>query len=118
MKPILFLTCVFLFMAAAARECQAQNAAIYICTLERPSGTLTNVQLQLLANKTCTIIGLGGPASGVPPQAGTWDQKQLVRTFSLMNSSNQYVGTINRGVVRGTFRNYITGDTGTLDAEP
>ena len=117
MKTILFLTGVFLFISAA-RECQAQpTMATYTCTLVRSSGTLTNVQLQLFATKACTIVGFG-PAAGIPPQSGTWDQKQLVRTFSIMNSSNQYVGTINRGVVRGTFRNYVTGETGTLDAEP
>jgi hypothetical protein len=115
MKTLTFLTCVLLFMAA--RECQAQpTMATYTCRLERPSGTVTNVQLQLLGFQICTIAAPG--PTGVPLQIGTWEQKQFVRTFSIITSSNQYVGTINRGVVRGTFRNYVTGDTGALDAEP
>ena len=115
MKLILFLACVLFF--TAARQCQAQpvvGLAFHIVTFERPSTTFTNVQLHLYSDKTCIIVG---PA-GVPPQNGTWDEKRLVRTFWIMNSSNQYVGTIRRGVIRGTFLNYRTGETGTLEAEP
>ena len=110
MKPILFLACVLLFMAA--RECQAQSAAVYTCILERSGVTLTNIQLHLQPDKTCVLFG----PPGVFIQPGIWDEKRLVRTFWIMNSSNQFVGTIRRGVVRGTFLNYRTGETGTIDS--
>jgi hypothetical protein len=114
MKKIFWMAFILIGLAAA-RECQAQPAlAVYTCTLERPSGTLTNVQLHLQPYNTCLIFG----PPGIPPQQGIWDEKRLVRTFWIMNSSNQYVGTIRRGVVRGNFLNYRTGDTGTLEANP
>ena len=86
--------------------------AIYLCTFVQSTAT-NQVQVHLFTDRTCLI---GGPGIGV--QYGTWNEKRLVRTFSILNSSNQFVGTIRKGVVRGAFLNYRTGETGAIDAEP
>ena len=94
----------------AAVNCQAQlPAGQYQCLFAQPTKT-NQVQLVLLTDRTCYLGGLG------PVQYGTWDEKRLVRTFSILNSTNQFVGTIRARVVRGRYVHYITDVTGALDS--
>jgi len=115
-KLITILSLTFLFTLAGRTQ---QLMSEYQGTFRETKGTsnLTNGPVYL-AFWHDGLFSINNSVGAVRGGFGTWTDKLGVRTFSVINASNTWSGTIRNGVVSGTFRSYVSGISGIFECRP
>jgi hypothetical protein len=111
MKKLLsILSLTFLVSVAAHGQAMANHYGTFTETRGTATPTNGTVALTVLYPSLIYIR-----VNYLDVMVGTFTEKLGVRTFNVMTSSNQWKGTIKSGVVRGTFKQYANGISGTFE---
>lgn len=106
------LTVLAVLIVAFSTRAELFELARYDGTLTA-HGTTNSISVQCLNGG---VVGLGvGDSYGV---YGTLTERNGIRRISIQTSTNPFVGTIKGGVVRGTYKHFTSGVTGTFQCDP